>query len=163
VYNKKELMFFLEYLDDPIVQEFIEGDEYTTDVLVDFHGKVQCAVPRLRIETRAGEVSKAVTVNDKEIIEWSYKITGLLTGAIGCITLQCIKQEDGEIKFIEINTRFGGGFPLTAVAGANYPLWILQMLSNQPVQEDMQAQWQDNFAMLRFDQGLFTKAASVGL
>ena len=163
IYNKKELMFFLEYLDDPIVQEFIQGDEYTIDVLVDFHGKVQCAVPRLRIETRAGEVSKAVTVNDKEIIEWSYKVAKLMSDAIGCVTLQCFKQNNGELKFIEINPRFGGGFPLTAAAGANYPLWILQMLSDQPIQEDMQAQWQDNFAMLRFDQGLFTKATSVGL
>lgn len=163
VYNKKELMFFLEYLNDPIVQEFIQGDEYTIDVLVDFYGRVQCAVPRLRIETRAGEVSKAITVNDKEIIDWSYKVAGLMDGAMGCITLQCFKQKKGELKFIEINPRFGGGFPLTAAAGANYPLWILQMLSGQSIQTDMQAQWQDNFSMLRFDQGLFAKASSVGL
>jgi carbamoyl-phosphate synthase large subunit len=163
VYNKKELIFFLEYLDDPIVQEFIQGDEYTIDVLVDFLGKVQCAVPRLRIETRAGEVSKAITINDKDIIDWSYRVTELMSGVIGCVTLQCFKQKNGELKFIEINPRFGGGFPLTAAAGANYPLWILQMLGDQPVQGDMQAQWQDNFAMLRFDQGLFVKAASVGL
>ncbi len=163
VYNKKELIFFLDYLDDPIVQEFIQGDEYTIDVLVDFLGKVQCAVPRLRIETRAGEVSKAITINDKDIIDWSYRVTELMSGVIGCVTLQCFKQKNGELKFIEINPRFGGGFPLTAAAGANYPLWILQMLSDQPIQEDMQAQWQDNFAMLRFDQGLFAKATSVGL
>jgi carbamoyl-phosphate synthase large subunit len=163
VYNKKELIFFLDYLDDPIVQEFIQGDEYTIDVLVDFLGKVQCAVPRLRIETRAGEVSKAITINDKDIIDWSYRVTELMSGVIGCVTLQCFKQKNGELKFIEINPRFGGGFPLTAAAGANYPLWILQMLGDQPVQGDMQAQWQDNFAMLRFDQGLFVKAASVGL
>jgi carbamoyl-phosphate synthase large subunit len=86
-----------------------------------------------------------------------------MSGVMGCVTLQCFKQNNGELKFIEINPRFGGGFPLTATAGANYPLWILQMLSDQPIQEDMQAQWQDNFAMLRFDQGLFAKATSVGL
>ena len=163
VHNKKELLFFLEYLDDAIVQEFVQGEEYTIDVLVDFDGNVQCAVPRLRIETRAGEVSKAITVNNKEVVDWSYKIANLMHGAVGCVTLQCFKQANGELKFIEVNPRFGGGFPLTAAAGANYPLWILRMLNNQPTTENMQDLWQDNFAMLRFDQGLFAAADSVGL
>jgi carbamoyl-phosphate synthase large subunit len=97
-------------------------------VLVDFRGQTRCIVPRLRIDTRAGEVSKAVTVKAPLLIEWAQKVVSALPGAVGCITVQCFKQPNGEVKFIEINPRFGGGFPLSAEAGANYPLWIIRML-----------------------------------
>src|SRR5205085_361515 len=48
-------------LEDPIVQAFVTGDEYTIDVLCDFAGRLLAAVPRLRIETRGGVCTKART------------------------------------------------------------------------------------------------------
>ncbi len=163
VNNQKELSFFLEYLDDAIVQEFVEGDEYTVDVLIDFNGKARCAVPRLRLETRAGEVSKAITINDKTIIDWSYKVVSALKGAVGCITIQCIKSQNGDLKFIEVNPRFGGGFPLSATAGAHFPRWILQMTLGMNIEDDLQGLWKENCVMLRYDEGLFTTTDKVGL
>ena len=44
------------------------GQEYTLDILTDFAGRVRCVVPRLRIETRAGEVSKGMTVKNQTLI-----------------------------------------------------------------------------------------------
>ncbi len=55
-------VFFKDYIPNAILQEFITGEEYTLDVLVDFEGNVRSIVPRLRLETRAGEVSKGLTV-----------------------------------------------------------------------------------------------------
>ena len=54
----EQLEFFRHYVPNAIIQEFIDGDEYTLDVFVDLNGAVRCVVPRLRIEVRAGEVSK---------------------------------------------------------------------------------------------------------
>jgi carbamoyl-phosphate synthase large subunit len=34
----------------------------------------------------------------------------------------------------EINSRFGGGFPLCQAAGGRYPEWILQMIEGQRLQ-----------------------------
>ena len=163
VNNKKELLFFLDYLEDPIIQEFIEGNEYTIDVLIDLNGGVQCVVPRLRVETRAGEVSKAITVDNSEIIDWVYKISSSLKGALGCINIQCIQQKNGNLKFIEINPRFGGGFPLSAEAGADFPRFILQMILGIDVEEDLQNTWRDGYMMLRYDEGLFTTRQDVKL
>ena len=60
----EQLEFFRHYVPNAIIQEFIDGDEYTLDVFVDLSGAVRCVVPRLRIEVRAGEVSKAVIVKN---------------------------------------------------------------------------------------------------
>lgn len=161
VNNFNELMFFLQYLDKPIIQEFIEGEEFTIDVLIGMSGEVKCAVPRLRIETRAGEVSKAMTVNDFSIIEWCYKLASSIKSAKGCITIQCIKNNNGEIFFIEVNPRFGGGFPLSAEAGADFPKWILQIFLGLDQDENMQDSWDHEIFMLRYDQGVFINKNSM--
>ena len=152
--NASELEFFKKYVSDPIVQELIPGQEYTLDILVDFAGRARSVVPRLRIETRAGEVSKGLTVKNPAIIEAGRHVAESLPGALGCITAQCFLTPDGEIVFIEINPRFGGGFPLSVAAGADFPRWIIEMMLNtyqdRPIDD-----WQDNLAMLRYDEGIF--------
>ena len=92
--------------------EMVTGPEYTVDVYVDLKGIARCAVPRRRLEVRAGEVSKGLTVRDAAIIDASMAVAAALPGAVGCITLQCFKRPNGEVTFIEINARFGGGYPL---------------------------------------------------
>ncbi|MEH7549365.1 ATP-grasp domain-containing protein [Neobacillus vireti] len=154
--NKEELEFFKDYIPNAIVQEFINGDEYTVDVMVDFNGKVKTIVPRKRIETRAGEVSKGVTNKDFEIINAVENVVNKLPGPVGCITLQCFKEKDGEIKFIEINPRFGGGIPLSINAGANFPLWTIEICQGISFKV-MDFSWKENLTMLRFDEEIYTE------
>ncbi len=105
--NRKELDFFINYIENPVVQEYAEGQEFTLDILADLGGKVINVVPRERIEVRAGEINKGKTVKEEKLIEYGKIIVEIL-GGIGPITIQCFKKGD-EIKFIEINPRFGGG------------------------------------------------------
>ena len=163
VNNREELQFFLDYLDDPIIQEFVTGDEYTFDVLLGLEGEVLCVVPRLRMETRAGEVSKSITIRDPELINGASQFAEILGGGRGCITIQGFKQIDGTLKFIEINPRFGGGYPLSAEAGADYPRWILQMVMGLPLGADMQERWRDGLVMLRYDEAVFIDQRQAGL
>ncbi|MFJ5759884.1 ATP-grasp domain-containing protein [Neobacillus sp. NPDC093182] len=157
--NQKELEFFIDYIPDAMVQEYVNGDEYTVDVMLDFKGNIKTIVPRKRLETRSGEVSKGVTKKDFHIISEVEKVVKKLPGAIGCITLQCFKKMDGEITFIEINPRFGGGIPLSIEAGANFPLWIIEMcLGNSFKEHDFS--WKENLTMLRFDEAIFTESIS---
>ena len=154
IHNAKELKFFKDYVDNPVLQEFIIGDEYTLDILVDFQGNVCSVVPRLRIETRAGEVSKGMTVKDPSIIAAGKKVAESLNGAVGCITVQCFRTTGGDIKFIEINPRFGGGFPLSIEAGADFPRWIIEMMLGQKRQFVID-DWKDGIVMLRYDDEIF--------
>ncbi|MBP1995572.1 ATP-grasp domain-containing protein [Paenibacillus eucommiae] len=153
--NAEELAFFLKYIPNSIVQDYIVGQEYTIDVLMDFQGKAHAAVPRLRLETRAGEVCKGMTVKDSTLMTTAKKVAEALPGAIGCITLQCFVTSAGKIVFIEINPRFGGGVPLSFVAGANYPKAIIQWLLERPISWMDMDDWQDGLVMLRYDDAFF--------
>lgn len=152
--NLRELTFFSEYVSNPILQEYIFGEEYTLDVLVDFQGKVRSVVPRLRIETRAGEVSKGMTVKNPALIDAGKRVVEALPGALGCLTVQCFLTAEGDIVFIEINPRFGGGFPLAAEAGADFSRWIIEMMLGRKPQIELDG-WQDGLVMLRYDDAVF--------
>lgn len=156
-----ELKFFLNYIPYPMLQEFVTGQEYTVDVLMDFQGKACSAVPRLRIETRSGEVSKGMTVKDRQIMTAAKKVAEALPGAVGCITLQCFVTDLKEIVFIEINPRFGGGIPLTLAAGANFCKMIIQWLLNQPVDRGNMDGWCDGLVMLRYDEAFFVEQGDI--
>lgn len=156
VSDRKELEFFTSYVKDAIIQELIVGEEYTIDVLVDLDGKALSIVPRLRIETRAGETSKGMTVKNPDLIAAAKHVVESLPGAIGCITVQCFLQSNGDISSIEINPRFGGGYPLSYQAGADFPSWILQLLNGKRPDVSID-QWEDNLVMLRYDDAVFVK------
>ncbi|MFZ3172015.1 MAG: ATP-grasp domain-containing protein [Carboxydocellales bacterium] len=158
--NAKELDFFKEYVPEPIIQELVVGDEYTIDVLVDLNGNICSVVPRLRIETRAGEVSKGMTVKNPAIIVAGMKVVEALPGAVGCITVQCFLTPSGDIKFIEINPRFGGGFPLSSQAGADFPRWIIEMILGCKKQIAFDS-WQDGVVMLRYDDAIFVSKEMI--
>lgn len=160
VKNEKELYFFKDYIENAMVQEYVCGEEYTVDVMIDFYGNIKTIVPRLRIETRAGEVSKGITKKDDEIIEAVERVIQALPNPSGCITLQCFKKDNGEIVFIEINPRFGGGIPLSIEAGANFPLWSIQMVQGL-VFTEQDFNWRENVMMLRYDEATFTEKVSI--
>jgi len=152
--NKKELSFFREYVKRPVLQEYVEGDEFTLDMLYDFQGELRCIVPRHRIEVRSGEVSKSVIYVDPAVMEAGWALGKKLCGARGVINVQCIRTPEGRVSFIEINPRFGGGTPLSLHAGADFPRWLLQMAAgNDP--GDIRKSFKTGMYMLRFDDAVF--------
>lgn len=127
-----------------------EYKEYTVDAYYNKIGKLCCLVPRERLEIRAGEVSKGAT---RKNFVYDYLLNKLdkLEGAIGCITVQVFANPETEsIKSLEINPRFGGGFPLAHAAGADYPEWLIkEYLLGQEIK--FYDGWEDNLLMLRYD------------
>lgn len=148
---------------DFVVQSIAPGQEYTLDVLTDRSGVCVCAVPRRRIEVRAGEVSKGVTSRAEELISLARKMCDRLPGAFGPLNIQMFLDDaTGEINVIEINPRFGGGFPLSWQAGAKYPQWLIEEILGRPSSADSES-WQEGLVMLRWDQAVFTTADRVGI
>jgi len=141
-----------------IFQEFIEGVEYTVDCFVDRKGEVISIVPRERIEVRAGEVNKARTKKDKEIIDEVKKVLDKLNGAYGCITIQLFKTKKG-IYFIEINPRFGGGYPLSFLAGADFAKYLIDDYLGKSLEYN--EEWKDNLIMLRYDAEVLVDGNSI--
>lgn len=132
--------------------ELIGSDysEYTVDAYFDRNSALRCMVPRERLEVRAGEVSKGIT-RKNYVYEFLLPKLLHLKGARGCITLQLfVRHNPNDIKGIEINPRFGGGYPLSYSAGANYLGWLLDefLLEKQIPFFDG---WEENLLMLRYD------------
>lgn len=139
---------FCQYLDPS------EHDEYTCDAYFNANGVICCVVPRLRIEVRGGEVSKGRTERNN-IVPYLFEKLSLLEGARGCLTIQIMRhRETGELFLIEINPRFGGGYPLTAQSGASYHSWLIAeyILGHQISKSD---DWADQLTMLRYDAEVF--------
>lgn len=143
-----------ELLNDPknMFMELVPKDysEYTIDGYYDKSGNLKCLVPRKRIEIRAGEVSKGVT-RKNFVYDYLLERVMHIDGALGCITFQLfVNEETQSIKGLEINPRFGGGFPLADAAGATFSLWAIQeFLCGQPIK--FNDSWQANLLMLRYD------------
>ena len=158
--NRKELGFFIDYIENPVVQEYAEGQEFTLDILADLSGKVINVVPRERIEVRAGEINKGKTVKEEKLIEYGKIIVEKL-GGIGPITVQCFIK-GGEIKFTEINPRIGGGYPLSFAAGANYPELLVRMVLGEKVAPRL-GEFEGNLIMLRWEDAIFIKEGNLDL
>jgi carbamoyl-phosphate synthase large subunit len=147
---------------DLIIQSVARGAEYTVDVLVSRDRSTEsrvglgvAAVPRRRIEARAGEVSKAVTVRSPILIELAENLCAALPGAYGPLNIQMfLDSESGTVAVIELNARFGGGYPLSFAAGANYPQALIHDACGLPAPSSLQ-EWRNNLAMLRYDAAVF--------
>jgi carbamoyl-phosphate synthase large subunit len=142
---KNDKLMFLEYLDHN------EFEEFTCDMYYDRKNELKCVVPRKRIEVRDGEVNKGLTCRN-EVVPYLRERLSKIEGAIGCLTAQFfLHKTDGRIFGIEINPRFGGGFPLSYLAGANFPAWIIaEYFSNAEVEEHFE-DWESDLLMLRYD------------
>jgi carbamoyl-phosphate synthase large subunit len=141
--NNPKLMY-MEYINPN------DFDEFTIDAYYDKHSDLKCLVPRRRIEVRGGEISKGRT-EKLDFYEILKNRLNFIKGANGCLTIQVfIGKVTGEIIGIEINPRFGGGFPLSYASGANYPGYIIQeYIMNETI--DFNDNWIENRVMLRFD------------
>jgi carbamoyl-phosphate synthase large subunit len=153
VEDRRELEFFLNYVEDPIVQECLPGPEITSDVLCSAAGEVWAVVSRQRIEIRAGEVSKGVTVWEERIAKQCLDVARGLQ-AVGPITVQCMLRA-GEPVFTEINARFGGGCPLGIAAGVNFPKWYLAEAAGMQVKIPSWGSYKKDLYMTRFDDSFF--------
>jgi carbamoyl-phosphate synthase large subunit len=155
-----ELRSYAAIRKDLIIQETATGNEHTINVFVNRGGKCICAVPHHRLETRGGEVSKAVTVKHAGLMKLARDIAELLPGARGMLNIQGFLSDLGDIKIIEINARAGGGYPLAHHAGARFTHWILEELfCGRSL--DYVDDWKDDLAMLRYDQAIMRPASEL--
>ncbi len=151
-------------VDDPkmVCYEYLspcEHDEYTVDMYYDRNSELRCFVPRLRIETRAGEVSKGRTARIASL-EMLRENFGRLEGARGCLAVQFfVRRSSGDVFGIEINPRFGGGYPLSYEAGANYPQWLIREYLRDETVDHFEG-WEDGLTMLRYDHHVLVRSAS---
>lgn len=135
-----------------LAQQYIaEREEYTLDCYIGMtDGEIKAIVPRLRIATVGGEVSKTQTCRIPRLIALGEKVIKTL-GLQGCVTLQFIHDKStGQFLLMEINPRLGGGVICSINAGAN----IADMIISECLGETARKAnvWRDGALMTRYMQ-----------
>jgi carbamoyl-phosphate synthase large subunit len=146
-----QLRSLLKKVKDPIIQEYVEGVEYSVDTLSDLKGRPLSIVPRIRLEVESGVSVKGEVVCDEEIINYCEKIIKKIK-LPGPSCIQAIKT-DGEVKFTEINTRFGGGSILSMKADPSIVSNIIRMAKGEkPIPS---SGFKEGIVMLRYYSEVF--------
>lgn len=113
-----------------MIQEKLTGSEYGLDIMNDLNGKNIGVSVKQKLAMRAGETDKAVTVDLPEVREMGRKI-GEALGHIGNLDVDIMQRADGAYCVLELNPRFGGGFPFSYEAGVNFPKALIQMIKGE--------------------------------
>lgn len=119
-----------------MIQEKLTGKEFGLDVMNDLEGNNVAVSVKQKLAMRAGETDKAVTLDLSEVREIGHKI-GTALKHIGNLDVDVMQNEKGEYCVLELNPRFGGGFPFSYEAGVNLPKAIIEWVKGNKVDASM--------------------------
>jgi carbamoyl-phosphate synthase large subunit len=125
--SPEQMEAFFGYAEDMLIQPFAEGEEYNIDALADLGGRVLNVVVWRKYLSRRGETEQAVTVEDAELTDLGVRLAKAV-GCIGPMDVDFIRGPGGETAILDVNLRFGGGYPVSHLAGADFPGVILRLL-----------------------------------
>jgi carbamoyl-phosphate synthase large subunit len=153
-----ELKYFLKKIDDPVIQECIDADEYTIDLFADFKGNVISVIPRKRLLIFGGESFVGMTSKNWTLINEAIRLAKALN-LTGHNTIQCFLKDD-KVLFIEVNPRYGGGANLGFAAGAFTPHYLVQITGGKPLSPHI-GDFKDQYLMLRYTDDIFLNEKEV--
>lgn len=115
-----------------LIQEKIQGNEYGLDVMNDLEGNNVGVSVKHKLAMRAGETDKAITEKNEEVYKIG-KILGENLKHIGNLDVDVMQRSEEDYCVLELNPRFGGGFPFSYEAGVNFPKAIISWLKGETV------------------------------
>jgi carbamoyl-phosphate synthase large subunit len=133
---------------DLIVQEAVEGREFTVDAFAAAPGRVVAAVPRERIAVKAGVSVKGRTYRHPTI-ELIVRDVVEKSGLCGPANVQGMLREDGSFWIIEMNPRFSGTLALTTAAGINFASLLIDSIEGAAI-PDLLGRHEDGLSMMRY-------------
>lgn len=118
-----------------LIQKKLDGQEYGIDNICDLDGNYITTIVRKKIGMRSGETDCAQIVNDQKIKEFGRQLASY-TKHIANMDVDLFVV-DGKIFPLEMNARFGGGYPFSHVAGINLPAAIIKWLRNEKLGDEL--------------------------
>lgn len=115
-----------------MIQEKLGGKEFGLDVMNDLKGNNVAVSVKQKLAMRAGETDKATTVDLPEVREMGAAI-GRNLKHIGNLDVDIMQRANGDYCVLELNPRFGGGYPFSYEAGVNMPKAIISWLKGEKV------------------------------
>ena len=131
---KKTILATVSVGDDYIlIQEKLTGSEFGLDVMNDLNENNIAVSVKQKLAMRAGETDKAVTVDIPAVREIGQKI-GEQLRHIGNLDVDIMQRSNGDYCVLELNPRFGGGYPFSYEAGVNMPKAIIEWVRENQVE-----------------------------
>jgi carbamoyl-phosphate synthase large subunit len=152
VKNKKELDFFVDYVPDPLIQDYLHGKEFTIDAFFSLDHRLISYVPRYRLVIRSGVSDRGRTFKNDVLSKWVETI-GREMKFEGAINIQG-KVYKNEIIFFEINPRFSGGIQLSTAAGPNFSDLLIKELQGETLEPQL-GNYNGNLTMTSYEDSLF--------
>jgi carbamoyl-phosphate synthase large subunit len=150
----------LRLVPDAVVQEQVQGREFTADTLVDRQGELVACVTRWRDRTKGG-----ISVDGE-----TFKLPGttdVVQAALGAVGLQGVANVQGFVTpegatvIVEINPRFSGGLELSLASGADLVMQYLRATCGLEIDPD-ELVWKAGVSMRRHLHGVLADDEVVG-
>ena len=117
-----------------LIQKQLCGPEYGLDIVNDLKGHYVCTFVKRKLAMRAGETDRAITV-ESDWLEGIGGVIGRKLGHIGVLDCDAIVIHD-KCYVLDMNPRFGGGYPFSHIAGANLPAVLLAWANGEEPHAD---------------------------
>lgn len=114
-----------------LVQERLTGEEHGLDVVNDLEGRPAAVFARRKLAMRSGETDRAVIVEHPGLIQVGRRLGAALRHA-GNLDCDVFVDRDGTARVLELNPRFGGGYPFSHAAGADVPAALIAWAGGEP-------------------------------
>lgn len=114
-----------------IIQEKLEGQEYGMDVMNDLNGNFVSTSVKIKYAMRSGETDCAITTENNDIADLGRRLSGLSKHPANLDVDIFLVDETPYV--LEMNARFGGGYPFSHIAGVNLPESIVKWLKDGTV------------------------------
>ena len=114
-----------------VIQEKLIGQEYGLDIINDLKGNYQVTIVKSKIAIRSGETDCAEIVVNYDLDNMGMQLSKAL-GHVGNLDVDAFIV-GGAPYILEMNARFGGGYPFSHIAGTNLPLAITRWLKGERV------------------------------
>ena len=118
-----------------LIQKKLVGQEYGIDSICDLNGNYITTIVRKKIGMRSGETDCAQIVSDPKIKEFGRRLA-LHTKHTANMDVDLFVV-DGKIFPLEMNARFGGGYPFSHAAGIDLPQAIIKWLRNEETGDEL--------------------------
>ncbi|MGN0371247.1 MAG: ATP-grasp domain-containing protein [Enterocloster sp.] len=118
-----------------LIQEMLKGQEYGLDIINDLEGRFRAVSVKRKDAMRSGETDGAETVENEELARLGQKLSGLIRHR-GNLDAD-VFEAGGKYYVLELNARFGGGYPFSHAAGVDLPLALVLWALGREVPDEL--------------------------
>ncbi|MBZ9610308.1 ATP-grasp domain-containing protein [Rheinheimera maricola] len=107
-----------------LIQQKLQGQEYGIDVVNSLSQQYLGCVAKQKVRMRAGETDLGLTADPQPFAELARSLSAVIAHK-GILSVDCFTCEDG-LYVTELNCRISGHYPVSHLAGFDYPALLKQ-------------------------------------